>query len=120
MTVLDTCRKLIELGEKATKGPWQTKDKAFNLVEITGHGAVASVARFVDAVPGPDTENAYNSMLIVELRNHGPQIAKALIVAMEALDTIESMARIETREECHRVRVAMDRIEELLSSGDNK
>ena len=73
MTPLDTCRKLIELAEKATQPKWFNVQGSLEFKNTQYEGS-ASIG------PGP------NGDFIACSRNHGPQIAKALIVAIEALE----------------------------------
>ena len=82
MTPQESCRKLLELAGKATKGPWSVARNIGDLCYVncgqllTNTGLPTAIATRIET----------NADFIAFSRNHGPQIAQALIVAIEALE----------------------------------
>ena len=88
--IKDKCRKVIALGEQATKGPWH-KVKThwpgqldrFHVCGDKGHGGSSNIRDHSVASCGPEGEQ--DASFIAASRNLTPALANGLLVALEAL-----------------------------------
>lgn len=90
------CREAIALGEKATEGPWVwRKGRTQMHLHSCGRPDAGCFSQITMPIPSLQKESreAYeaNAAFIAHARTFSPEAAKALLVAIEALDEIEGM-----------------------------
>ena len=87
------CRKVIELGEKATPGPWDNEAGPYVYARIPGgrpNGEYILQVTCVNGAGKPLTreQNTANAAFIAQSRTFSPAAARALLVAIEGLEVI--------------------------------
>lgn len=89
--IREDCQRMIELGEKATPGPWRTS------IETNADGSFAVTASEIGVIEGDKTPSwsvkSRDATFIAASRTFSPKAARAMLGMMDALETCIKVGR---------------------------